>query len=91
MTEIPSREVDQEGTEIEQLPEATITTNGGQAADGINRIGDTTIIPRSHLEQTARDEYGARYRCPRCGYDYVTEYCDCPECLWAGMCQVGWA
>jgi lipopolysaccharide biosynthesis regulator YciM len=60
-------------------------------ADGNNRIGDTTIIPRSELEQTAKDEYGFRYRCPRCGYDYVTEYCDCPECLWAGMCQVGWA
>jgi len=58
---------------------------------GINQaVGDTTIIPRSELEETAEDEYGKRYRCPRCGYDYVTEYCDCPECLWSGMCQTGW-
>lgn len=55
-----------------------------------SELGRTTIVPRSDLEHTADTEHGPTYRCPNCGYDYVHEYCDCPECLWAGMCQEGW-
>ena len=54
-----------------------------------NDIGDTEVIPREQLEKTADSEHGPCYRCPRCGFPYVTEHCDCPECLWAGMCQKG--
>lgn len=53
-------------------------------------IGDCEIIAREDLEKTCETEYGPNYRCPRCGYDLVTEYCDCPDCGWAGMCQEGW-
>lgn len=54
------------------------------------RIGDTEIIPRAELEKTADTEYGPTYRCPRCGWEWVHEHVDCPECLWKGMCQEGW-
>lgn len=50
-------------------------------------ITTTTVVPRDELEKTGETEYGPAYRCPRCGYDHITEYCDCPECGWAGMCQ----
>lgn len=53
-------------------------------------VEDTEIIPREELEETADSEHGPTYRCPRCGYEFVTEYCDCPDCGWAGMCQKGW-
>lgn len=56
----------------------------------MTQLGDCEIVPREDLEQTDDDdEYGLYYRCPRCGYEFVAEYCDCPECLWAGMCQEG--
>lgn len=58
--------------------------------DGIERIGDREVISRENLEHTADTEHGPTYRCPRCGYEWVHEYFDCPECLWAGMCQEGW-
>ena len=54
------------------------------------RIGDAEIIPRDELEKTGENEYGPTYRCPRCGYEFVTEHLDCSQCLWAGMCQEGW-
>lgn len=56
-----------------------------------DRIDDTEIVSRDGLKRTGETEYGPTYRCPRCGHDWVTEHCDCPECLWAGMCQEGWA
>jgi len=61
-----------------------------ESLDGTERISDTEIIPRDKLEQTGENEHGPSYRCPRCGFGFVTEHCDCPECLWAGMCQEGW-
>jgi lipopolysaccharide biosynthesis regulator YciM len=61
----------------------------GQSQGGDERIRDTEIISRNQLEKTGENEHGPTYRCPRCGFKFVTEYCDCPECLWAGMCQEG--
>ena len=61
-----------------------------ESLNGTERISDTEIIPRDKLEQTGENEHGPSYRCPRCGFGWVTEHCDCPECLWAGMCQEGW-
>lgn len=62
-----------------------------QSATGIDRIGDAEVVPRDDLEQTGETEFGPTFRCPRCGYDWITEDCDCPECGWAGMCQEGWS
>lgn len=53
-------------------------------------IGKTEIVSREVLEQTGTNEFGPTYRCPRCDYPSISEYCDCPECGWAGMCQEGW-
>jgi rubrerythrin len=55
------------------------------------RIGDAEIVPRNQLEQTGDIEGVPVYACPRCDYQWITEDCDCPDCLWAGMCQEGWA
>jgi len=45
------------------------------------------VVPRTDLTQTGETDYGPVYECPRCGYQHVSEYCDCPFCGWAGMCQ----
>lgn len=50
-------------------------------------IEDTTVVPREGLEKTGHDLHGPYYRCPRCDHEYINEYCDCPDCGWAGMCQ----
>jgi len=63
----------------------------GQSSDDTERIGDIEVIPRNELEKTGKTEYGPTYRCPRCGYEWITEYCDCPDCAWAGMCQEDWS
>jgi len=64
------------------------TENGQEVGD--TDLGDTEIVPREELERTGETWHGPTYRCPRCGYKWVTEDCDCPECYWAGMCQEGW-
>ena len=49
-------------------------------------VGDTEVVPRKQLKQVGENEYGPVYECPRCGFP-ISDYCDCPECGWAGMCQ----
>jgi lipopolysaccharide biosynthesis regulator YciM len=48
------------------------------------------VVPRADLTQTGETDHGPVYECPRCGYRHVSEYCDCPFCGWAGMCQEEW-
>jgi len=50
-------------------------------------IGKTEVFQPDELTQNGQNEYGPIYECPRCPYDFVSEYCDCPLCGWAGMCQ----
>lgn len=63
---------------------------GGDTSSGvIEQIGDAEVVPRTQLQQTGETDHGLTYQCPRCGYEWITEFCDCPECGWAGMCQPG--
>lgn len=64
-----------------------MVANASEDSISNTQIGDTTVIPRDELEDTGGTEHGPTYRCPRCGYSVVSEYCDCPDCGWAGMCQ----
>lgn len=50
------------------------------------RLGIREVVPREYLELVEDADHGKVYECPRC-YSRVTEYCDCPTCGWAGMCQ----
>lgn len=67
----------------EKLAEATPEERAAARA----RLGDREVVPRGQLTQTGATEHGPTYQCPRCEYAHVSEYCDCPECGWAGMCQ----
>ena len=82
----------QKNTAARKTTQKTTIDTDGETIDltDQNDIGDAEVIPREELEKTAEDEDGPHYRCPRCEYPYVNEYCDCPACLWAGMCQEKW-
>lgn len=89
---MPSSKSDAQSADVVSQSEqanSETTMNATNDASDDAQITDRTILPRAELEQTGETGHGPTYRCPRCGFGSVSEYCDCPECGWAGMCQEG--